>query len=52
MYLKERDIGKAESEEVVPAKIERKIISQADFPAEPSVPHLGPGWGAHGRVFP
>lgn len=35
MYLKERDIGKAESEEVVPAKIERKIVSKAGFPADP-----------------
>lgn len=28
MYLKEGDIGKAESEEVVPAKTEMKITSQ------------------------
>lgn len=29
MYLKERDIGKAEPEEVVPVKTETEIISQA-----------------------
>lgn len=29
MYLKERNIGKAESEEVVPVKTETEIISQA-----------------------
>lgn len=29
MYLKEGDVGKAESEEVVPVKTETEIISQA-----------------------
>lgn len=29
MYLKEGDIGKAESEEVVPVKTETEIVSQA-----------------------
>lgn len=31
MYLKEGDIGKAESEEVVPVKTETRIMNQAGY---------------------
>lgn len=47
MYLKEGDIGKAESEEVVPAKTEMKITSQiGSVVRSPGSSFLAPAsWG-------
>lgn len=55
MYLKEGDIGKAESEEVVPVKTETEMVSQAGSagtsPGTASwlLPHGVPGLGADCR---
>ena len=51
MYLKEGDIGKAESEEVVPVKTEMEIVSPAGFAGRSPasswlLPPRAPGLGA------
>lgn len=45
MYLKEGDIGKAESEEVVPRKTETEVVSQAGLQAGPLCEWLAPACG-------
>lgn len=51
MYLKEGDIGKAESEEVVPVKTETEVVSQAGFTGRsPGSGFLAPASGCQDWV--